>query len=258
MAQELAVGGVQRGGRRQRQREEEPDAENISALARWLLQQWGWGKLSAPVVQVIANLANLDLQTAMASGRGIPRLERLARISGHRSEVANMGRDLVRSLPPKQLVTQQFEMRFARGEDEMQELLLPHVAFAQLHAHYPQWFFSKVCNEEKQVQLVRCLCGGSSCSRKGLGACNSNLHSWGWGACVCLQARLGRKAWTASIGLLWLVLVALWRPSLWSGCALLTCKARFLGEGPSLTSMQKDTCKSGCLCHSIYLLQTLC
>ena len=155
MAQVLddADDDVRRDGRRQRQMQRQQNEENHSVLARWLLQQWGWGKLSAPQVQEIANLASLDTQTAMAFGRVMPRLGRLASLGGQRAEVANMGRDLVRSLPPKDLETQQFEMTMVRGEAVMQEMLLPHMAFAQLYEHYPQWFFSKVCNEEKQVQF---------------------------------------------------------------------------------------------------------
>ena len=98
----MAEAQVERGGRRQRQQRNQYP-ENTSALASRLLQQWGWGKLSAPQVQKIAALAALDVETARNTGRGLPGLERLARIGGERAEVANMGRDLMQTLPRSQL-----------------------------------------------------------------------------------------------------------------------------------------------------------
>ena len=148
-----------RRGRRQRRRADLAEAggddasADQSVLAKWLVQQWAWGKLSPQQVQMIANLANADVHTALSTKRPLVELQRLSNIGGAQQKAGNMHRDLLARLGPNTFQLQEHSIPLIGHGFTEQMLLLPHVVFATTYHKYPAYFFEKILDKHLQQQF---------------------------------------------------------------------------------------------------------
>ena len=135
-----------RGGVRQRlKRALEKDTHDINHLETRLLELWGWGSVSAPVVQSIAEAAALDLESTWQT---VPQsIEGLAKIGTQGSWPGNCHRDLVQRFAPKirlpEPVMLDLPMVSARQGAEGDvfpmawPVMAPHHLWECLHKHFP-------------------------------------------------------------------------------------------------------------------------
>lgn len=149
-----------RGGRQQRSSASllAPIADR-SALAEHLLQQWGFGLISAMQVQTLASLGVLDIRRAR--GRPPAMLEKLASLgtNGKRSE--HVRRDLVAYvqtfLATPSALSVPIPLRILKGPDAGchlmdQSFLEPHRWFAYLFEQFREEFFARFVGHQGAIE----------------------------------------------------------------------------------------------------------
>lgn len=134
-----------RGGIRQRLDHAEALAQAPSALAKFLLQEFAWGRMSATEVQRIAGHAKQDMDQVRA-GRTLNDLDQLAAIGTEGYNPGNCYRDVMKiinkhsDLPP----ATQVDMPTKRGNGTC-SLMLPHVVFSYLYHRNREQFEKLFC-----------------------------------------------------------------------------------------------------------------
>ena len=138
----------ERGGVQQRRKRQREDENEESGVAKYLVEEAVWGHLSAPAVQRIASLANLDVCRAVDSRNPAYTYDSLRLLSGMggSGEYPNhMWTELkgmlsnskflcrtVISMPMKILGTR------GRFRQVQQSINDPHVMLADIYEHYPE------------------------------------------------------------------------------------------------------------------------
>ena len=138
--QKLAGGSNQRLQQLMEQEEGEEEPTPTSQLALTLTQKWGWGKLSAPEVQELA-------QAAYQDGLRQEDLYKLASIGSWGKHVGNMQRDLMLHMGKTVtlsdstfLVDFRLLVKGSSWADTTCTFLLPHKLFANLFHYQPSAF----------------------------------------------------------------------------------------------------------------------
>lgn len=132
---------ITRGGLRQRLAAEDAAHEHESVLARYLHQEFAWGRMSPQQVQKIAAAAMDDVTKAREQRAFFRDLDFLSKIGNEGRHANNMHRDIMRKitstvgLPPATTV----HIPSKRGDSDA-ALALPHEMFAHLYQHHPDKF----------------------------------------------------------------------------------------------------------------------
>lgn len=132
---------IRRGGIRQRLDAAAVDREHESVLARYLHEEFAWGRMSPQQIQTIAECAMNDVTKAKEQGAVFNDLKFLSKIGNEGRNQNNMYRDLMRringmpGLPPATTV----HIPSKRGDTDA-SLALPHEIFAHLYRHHPEKF----------------------------------------------------------------------------------------------------------------------
>ena len=125
--------------------------DHDSKLASYLIESWAWGRLSPRDVQKIAELALLDVESALEQQCGLEDLRVLSSLGSRGSHPNNCSRDLERALssntmPDPYSVMLPLANNSGRGFKEFeQRFLLPHDLFALLFKDYNAAFQKHVC-----------------------------------------------------------------------------------------------------------------
>ena len=105
-----------------------------SALAEYLLEEWGFSNLTTPTIRKIAELANLDI--TRAGGQKLEALDNIAKLGNYGKHKQNCRRDLVEQIkhkiPCMQPAKIKIPLLITKGENQGQHLLeagcvLPHL-----------------------------------------------------------------------------------------------------------------------------------
>ena len=113
-----------------------------NVLATFLVAQWAWGHMSAPMLQKIAHHAAQD-------GLDHPEVAALAKLGGSGVHPQNCNRDLMKCLhqPPvmSSLTTMQVHVKKSLGiKSCTQHVLLPHELFSALYHNHPAAFRKRI------------------------------------------------------------------------------------------------------------------
>ena len=191
-----------------------PQDDDGNPLSLRLVELWSQGKLSATQACQIAHLSLL-------SGCEHPDILAIARCGNFGSNAGSSHRDMINlyckqlMLPEPHLVSVPVkDPKTQRAGCEDVALMLPHVIFSQLHAHYPdsfeEFFAVKECGsfwasvqKMKDPRLVKpialtkgkvrspsttipCFVHGDGCEFQ----TRDSLMTWSWGSLLCLNASL--------------------------------------------------------------------
>lgn len=150
-----------RGGIQQRLQSSREEENKSSAVARYLLEQYAWGHMSAQQVQHIASLVLTDLGQ-LGSTVSFPDLITLAKLGTHGQHQNNVSRDMLKYVQtlPSMIPACEIPLPTAKGEEKI-AFLLPHERFNYMYENNRNAFNALMVPDGQQsLQKFSSQCGG--------------------------------------------------------------------------------------------------
>ena len=125
-----------------------PPPKKHSALVTFLLEEWSWGFISTPKMQLILAKAKEDMEAHLAGQLRFEEISQLADIGAGGKHACNAVRDLERRIAHPALdaalysYTAKVKSQVSKLVTTSQDLhvLLPHESFAIMHQHHKEEF----------------------------------------------------------------------------------------------------------------------